>query len=499
MNLYIGIDLGTTMIKGIVMDDTGKILGSQAKESPMISRQPEWAEQSPELWWSTTLEILNLLGSKIDLSKVKGIGLSGQMHGLVTYDRSFTPLRRAIVWMDKRSSRQVEEILNKVSRVSLYKITGNPVFTGFLLPSLLWIKRNEPDVYKEIVKVSSPKDYLAYRLTGNLKTEPTDALATSAFDYRKNTWSGKILAAAGIPQTLFPEIIPTTTPFGMVTAKVAKITGVPAGTPVYGGSDQSMAALGNGLTGEGDTAIAVSTGGQFLVIAKKGHIDPKRRLHTLNHALPDIGLYMAATLSAGFSLKWFKNEITGYKDVPYPKFLDHIAGIPPGANGLFYLPYLAGERTPYFNANLRGAFIGLSHSHTRHDMVRAIIEGVAFSIRDCFNVFTDMRMPMKRVILSGGGVKDPIWRQIITDIINIPTSIISVSDHSPFGAAILSKFAQEEFKGLPEFYDQNIHTADYLYPNEKNAKIYSALFERYKKLSLYLNSHIYNPAKPLIP
>ncbi len=496
MNIYIGIDLGTTMLKGIAMDDTGKIVASFAKESPMITRKPEWAEQSPELWWSTTMEIINLLGTKINLSDVKGIGLSGQMHGLVTYDKAFTPLRRAIVWMDKRSNKEVESILNKVNRISLYKITGNPVFTGFLLPSLLWIKRKEPEVYSQIVKISSPKDYLAYRFTGNLKTEPTDALATAAFDYKKGVWSEKILRETGIPLSIFPEIIATTTPFGGLTSRVSKITGIPTGTPVYGGSDQSMAALGNGLTKEGDVAIAVSTGGQFLVIAKKGYIDPKRRLHTLNHALPDIGLYMAATLSAGFSLKWFKNDITSFKELTYPKFLDHIASIPPGSDGLFYLPYLAGERTPYFNPNLRGAFIGLSHSHTRHHMVRAIIEGVAFSIRDCFNVFTEMRMPMKRVILSGGGVKDPIWRQIITDVINMPTSIINVSDHSPFGAAILAKFAQEGFEHLPEFYEKNIHTADYLYPNEKNVKIFSSLFAKYKQLSLYLHKQIYSPAKP---
>lgn len=495
MSIYIGIDLGTTMLKGIAMDDSGKILASSAKETPMISRQTSWAEQSAELWWTTTLEILNLLGTKVNLKLVKGIGLSGQMHGLVAYDKTYTPLKRAIVWMDKRSSKEVEEILRLVGNTTLYKITGNPIFTGFLLPSLLWVKHNEPDIYRQIHKVSSPKDYLAYRLTGMLKTEPTDALATAAFDYRANTWSKKILAAVNIPEKLFPDIIPTTQSYGEVTPRISKISGIPIGTPVFGGSDQSMAALGNGLTKEGDVAIAISTGGQFLVIAKKGQIDPKRRLHTLNHALPDVGLYMAATLSAGFSLRWFKNEITGYKDMPYPKFLDHVAGIPPGANGLFYLPYIAGERTPYFNPNLRGAFIGLSHSHTRHDMTRAIIEGVAFSIRDCFNVFTEMNMPMKRVILSGGGVKDPEWRQIITDIINMPTSIISVSDHSPFGAAILSKFAQEDFKGLPEFYKNTIHTADYLYPNEKNATIYGSLFEQYKKLSVFLNKQIYTPAK----
>ncbi|OGG30499.1 xylulokinase [Candidatus Gottesmanbacteria bacterium RIFCSPLOWO2_01_FULL_46_9] len=488
MNVYVGLDLGTTMLKGIAMDDNGKILASYAKESPMVSRLPSWAEQSPELWWSTTLEILNLLGTKADLKMVKGIGISGQMHGLVAYDNKKTPLRRAIVWMDKRSSKEVEEILSKVGNISMYKITGNPIFTGFLLSSLLWIKRHEPDVYKQITQVSSPKDYVAYRLTGELKTEPTDALATGVFDYQKEIWSAKILKPLGISLDIFPPVIPTTQSYGGVTPRISKITGIPAGTPVFGGSDQSMAALGNGLVSKGDVAIAISTGGQFLVIGQKGHMDPKRRLHTLNHALPGVGLYMAATLSAGFSLKWFKNEVTGYRDMPYPKFLEAISHVPPGADGLFYLPYLAGERTPYFNPKLRGAFIGLSHAHTRAHLVRAIIEGVAFSMKDCLTVFEDMKMPMGRVILSGGGVKDPIWRQVITDVIDKQTETINVQDHSPFGAAILAKFAQEGFDGLPEFYKQTIQTVDYIYPNEKNVKIYEELFKTYKKHALYLNT-----------
>lgn len=487
MNIYLGLDLGTTMIKGIAMDDNGKILASVARENTLISRQPSWAEQSPELWWSSVLETLNLLGTKINSKNVKGIGLSGQMHGLVCYDEKYSPLRRAIVWMDKRSSQEVEDILRMVGNVSLYKITGNPIFTGFLLPSLLWIKRNEPDMYRQIKKLSSPKDYIAYKLTSVLKTEPTDALATAAFDYRKNTWSKKIIQAVDIDTAIFPDIMPTNQSYGGVSKRVAKITGIPEGTPVFGGSDQSMAALGSGLITEGQVAIAISTGGQFLVIGKKGLIDPKRRLHTLNHAIPEVGLYMAATLSAGFSLRWFKNEITGYRDMPYPKFLEHIGAIPPGSNDLFYLPFLAGERTPYFNPKLKGAFLGLSHAHTRTHLTRAILEGVAFSMRDCMNVFTDMHIPMKRVILSGGGVKDPIWRQIITDVIDMPTETINVQDHSPFGAAIFAKFAQEGFEKLPEFYERTIQTVDYLYPNEKNVKIYNSLFDQYKKHALSMD------------
>ncbi len=487
MSLYIGIDLGTTILKGLVMDDSGKILAIESKETPMISQQISWAEQSPELWWSNTLSIIQLLGTKVKLADVRGIGLSGQMHGLVTYDEKRAPLRRAIIWMDKRSSQEVEDILKAVGNTTMYKITGNPIFTGFLLASLLWVKRNEPALYARINKVSSPKDYLAYRLTGELKTEPTDALATGAFDYNKNTWSHKILNAVDIKQSIFPEVIPTVQPYGGVSKRIASITGLSEGIPVYGGSDQSMAALGSGLIENGQATIAVSTGGQCLVVAKKGFVDARRRLHTLNHALPGVGLYMAATLAAGFSLKWFKNDINRSVETTYPKYLEKMSTIAPGAEGIYYLPFLAGERTPYFNPSLRGAFIGLSHSHTRLHMTRAILEGVAFSIRDCMNVFADMKIAVKQTLLSGGGAKDAIWRQIITDVVDMPTMSINVQDHSPFGAAILAKFAQVEFDGLWEFYKKNIHTSDFMNPNEKHAAIYSNLYAQYKKHADYLN------------
>ncbi len=486
MDIYLGIDLGTTILKGIAMDDTGKILAVASKETPMITQQPSWAEQSPEPWWSNTLSIINLLGTKVNMKNVRGIGLSGQMHGLVAYDESMSPLRRAIVWMDKRSSQEVEDILSAIGHAAFYKITGNPIFTGFLLASLLWVKRHERAIYDKIAFVSSPKDYLAFKLTGELKTEPTDALATGAFDYNENTWSDKILEKVGIKKTIFPPIIATTDSYGGVTKRIAQFTGIPQGTPVFGGSDQSMAALGSGLIANGQATIAISTGGQFLVVAKKGQIDAKRRLHTLNHALPGVGLYMAATLTAGFSLKWFKNEINRATDVSYPKYLQEMDTIPPGSDGVFYLPFLAGERSPYFNSNLRAAFLGMSHSHNRLHLTRAILEGVAYSLRDCMNVFEDMHMNIDQTILSGGGAKDAIWRQILTNVINIPTMSINVQEHSPFGAAILAKFAQSGFENLPKFYEKIIQTSDYQYPNEKHVALYNSFYAQYKKHANYL-------------
>lgn len=482
MSYYLGIDLGTSSIKGLAIDDSGKVLATFLKGTPMVSPKSDWVEQSPEFWWSSVQEIINLLATKIDLKKVKGIGLSGQMHGLVTYDSHYSVLRRAIIWMDKRSSLQVDQILKQFKN-SFYKITGNPIFTGFLLPSLLWLKKNEPSLYKKIAQISSPKDYLAYKLTGNLQTEPTDALATAAFDYQKNTWSAKIINAFKLKASIFPPVNPTLTPYGQITPNVAKITRLPHGIPVYGASDQAMSAMGTGLIKEGQASIAISTGGQFLVTAPKGLIDPKRRLHTLNHALPKFGLYMAATLSAGFSLRWFKDMITEQKDVEFKKFTDGIANIEPGSNNLFFLPFLAGERTPYFNPNLRASFIGLTNTHKRIHLARAIIEGVSFSMRSCLEVFQELNLPVKKIILSGGGSQNPVWRQILTDVLNLPMKTINIQDHSPFGAAIFAKFAQEGIDKLPAFYKKVIQPIDYLYPNEVNVKKYAQLFHFYQKFA----------------
>lgn len=491
MAYYLGIDLGTSVIKGLAIDDAGQILASFSKETPLISRQPGWAEQSPEFWWSSTQEIINLLATKIDLSQVKGIGLSGQMHGLVTYDHDYRILRRAIIWMDKRSDQEVEQILAKF-RNSLYRITGNPIFTGFLLPSLLWLKKHETDLFKKIAKISSPKDYLAYKLTGNLSCEPTDALATAAFDYQKNCWSQKILKLFKLKASLFPQAKPTLEPYGTITEKITKITRLPYNTLVYGASDQAMSALGTGLVQPGQASVALSTGGQFLIVAKKGIIDPRRRLHTLNHALPQVGLYMAATLSAGFSLRWFKDMVCNQPEIDFKHFTAGVHQVPMGSDGLFFLPFLNGERTPYFNTNLRGSFIGLTNRHKRQHLIRAIMEGVAFSLKECLCVFQELKLPVNKVILSGGGSQNPVWRQILTDVLNLPMKTINISDHSPFGAAILTKFAQEGIDKLPGFYKKIIHPIDYLYPNENNIRVYRTLFKQYLSLAKSADSNYVN-------
>lgn len=484
---YLGIDLGTTVIKGVAINNKGKILADSFIDNETQNPHTNWVEQDPQIWWQKTLQIIETLSYKISPETVRGIGLSGQMHGLVMYDQHKNPTRDAIIWLDKRSEEQVEQIKKSIGETKIYRITGNPVFTGLLMPSLLWVMENELEIYDATEVISSPKDYLAAMLTGRVSTEPTDALATGGYDYQRDNWSEEIVGELGLRKEIFPKVNPTTKPYGEVTKEVFKLSRIPENTPVFGGSDQSMTALGIGLIKEQQAVIAISTGGQFLVVAQKGIVDEKRRLHTLNHVNPDVGLYMAATLSAGLSLRWFKNEFCGLPKMDYNGFLKGIESIPIGCDNLIFLPFLNGERTPYFNPNLRGGFFGLNQKHSKLHLARAIMEGVAFSMKQCLKVFEELNIPIGEIILSGGGSKSSVWCQIITDVIGIPTRTTNITDHSPYGAALLAKFAQEGLEKLPDFYRRKVQTIAHFEPSAKNRSKYEDNYNKYSGLAEYLN------------
>lgn len=487
-NVSIGLDVGTSVIKGVAVNGEGEILASHSLEHLTTNPQPGYAEQEPDGWWQSATEILQVLTSHIDPKSVRSVGLSGQMHGLVIYDGSGHPVRPAIPWLDQRSTGEVTTLRRTVGDAEIYEITGNPMYSGFLLPTLMWVMTHEPDARNRAHQVSSPKDFLAAMLTGHLSTEPTDALATGAFDYHTNNWSEKMIATAGVSTQLFPPIISTDTPYGTITEEAARETGLPAGIPVFGGSDQSMAAVGNGLIQEGQALVSISTGGQFLVVAPKGILDGRRRLHTLNHAKREVGLYMAATLSAGLSLRWFKNEVCKLLHISYDDFLKGVEDVAPGSNGLMFLPFLSGERTPYFNPNLKGGFIGLTREHTQLHMARAIMEGVAFSMRECMNVFTDLHIPIEELVISGGGGKSKAWRQIVTDVLEIPTITLNITDHSPFGAAIWARFADGNLGDMAEYLRRTIKKVDTVKPVKKRSTTYRRIFEAYKALADEMNT-----------
>ncbi len=500
MALYLGLDLGTSWLKATIIDDEGKIICQTAKEIHINTPSPGYAEEFPSEWWNTFCILLKTLSSRADFSQIRSVGLSGQMHGVVCYNSNNEVLRPAVIWADKRSASQVEQINGLIGTDKIYEITGNPVFTGFMLPSLLWLKNNDPELFRQIKLVSSPKDYISFRLTGNFFCEPSDALATGCFDYAKNDWSDEIINKFDLPRGLFPQIISTDKPYGNISKETSEMCGLPAGIPVFGGSDQSMAAMGCGLIEEGQSLLAVSTGGQFLVITKKGLLDRQKRLHTLNHAIKDISISMAATLSAGLSLKWFKQSIMQQMDSSYDSFIRDIEEIPPGSDGLIYMPFLAGERTPYFNPHLKGAFIGQSLEHNRLHFVRSIMEGVAFSFREGLETFKETGIEPTTILLSGGGTKNATWRQIITDVLNVPTQMINIEDHSPFGAAVFAKFASEQKintpegqKELGEFYRKTIAISHRLNPSPQTHALYDEIFKTYKSHAQYLNKLSHKP------
>lgn len=487
---FLGLDLGTSMLKATVIHATGRILAFEAQEIPIDSPSSGWAEEDPDMWYSVFGDLLSRIHKKVSLKDIRAVGLSGQMHGLVTYRNDFKPVRPAIIWADKRSAKEVEEIKHSLSDRYIYKTTGNPLSTGFLLPSLLWIKKHEKDIYKSVAHISSPKDYISYRLTGNLRCESSDALATGCYDYLHDTWATEMLKKLTITPELFPSVISSTSPYGLITTQASQALNIPSGIPVYGGSDQSMAALGSGIVSNGQALIAISTGGQFLVCAEKGVLDKQMRLHTLNHAIPNRGLYMAATLSAGLSLKWLKNNIFQEKQASYDSYTKNIHTLPIGSNGLYYFPYICGERTPYFNPYLRGAFIGLSLEHNQNHLIRAVMEGVSFSFREGLEIFDQLHLQVSAITISGGGSKNPIWCQMTADTINKPVSTISIDDHSPYGAAVHALFSSEKYTigQMKKFYTQNISVSHTYQPNKKNVTLYNKLFRNYRLHAQYLNT-----------
>ncbi|MCA9371645.1 xylulokinase [Candidatus Woesebacteria bacterium] len=487
MKTYLGLDLGTSVLKATVIDEKGSVLAHLAREITISQPKQNYAEESPQVWWETFKLLFTELNKTVPLCSIQGVGISGQMHGLVTLDKNKKPLRPAIIWADRRSEQEVQTILKKIPQNKMYSITGNPLFTGFMLPSLLWIQNHEKKLFRTIMHVCSPKDYIAFLLTGVLNSEPTDALATGVFDYKNNVWSQHILDHLEMPIDIFPHIIASANPYGIISSDASKETGLPENIPVFGASDQSMAALGAGLIRHGDALLAISTGGQFLVVSDDRVVDPKHRLHTLNHALTGKTIYMAATLSAGLSLKWFKTKVMNQIDSSYDHFIKEINDIPIGSDGLFFFPFLNGERTPYFNPNLRSAFIGQTLNHNNKHFIRAIMEGVAFSFREGLESFQELGIPIKNIILSGGGSKNPTWRSIVTNVLGLPTNMINIDDHSPYGAALFALQNTTKCR-LEDIYKNVIQATNKLSPNKELHAEYNKIYYQYKKIAAYLNT-----------
>ena len=440
MTYFLGIDVSTTATKALLIDERGGVAHAAAAEYAFETPHPQWSEQAPSLWWRGATESIRkaLAESGISGQDIAAAGLTGQMHGLVLLDGDGNVLRPAILWNDQRTSAECAEIVERTGRAELIARTGNDALTGFTAPKILWVRRHEPAVYEQVRHVLLPKDYVRFRLTGEYATDRAGAAGTLLLDVRARDWSSEVLEKLDIPRAWLPPTHEGPDVTGVISAEAAEATGLRAGTPVVaGGGDQSAQAVGVGAIREGIVALTLGTSGVVFASADQPFIDPEGRLHAFCHAAPDAWHLMGVMLSAGGSLRWYRDAF--FPNASWDDLLGPVQDAPPGAQGLLFLPYLTGERTPHADPLARGAFAGLTVRHDSRHMTRAVLEGVAFGLRDIFDLMRSAGLAsIDQVRISGGGARSALWRQILADVLETELATVNTTEGAAFGAALLA-------------------------------------------------------------
>ena len=461
MNEYVlGVDLGTSGTKTVLFDKQGRAIASASREYPLDQPRNGWAEQDPECWWQAAREtIRQVIGeSGVAPAQIRGLGISGQMHGLVLLDENGQVLRKAILWCDGRTQQECDEITRIVGRERLIRITANPALTGFTAGKVLWVRRHEPEIWKQVRHILLPKDYVRFRLTGEYGSEMSDASGTNLLDVPRRCWSGAMLDALDLDATLLPPLMESSDAAGTVTSRAAEETGLQPGTVVAAGAgDNAAAAVGTGVVTAGKAFATIGTSGVVFAHADQVQIDPKGRVHTFCAAVPGAYTVMSCTLAAGLSLKWFRDQFCQAEcqtaaqmgEDPYTLMSQEAAQSPIGANRLVYLPYLMGERSPLLDADARGAFIGLSGIHARRDLLRAVMEGVIYSMRQNLEVLRGMGIAPAEMRACGGGARSPFWRQMMADVFALPVQTVKNTEGPALGAAILGGVAAGMYADIP--------------------------------------------------
>jgi xylulokinase len=444
----LGIDVGTGGTRALIIDEQGRLLGAATAEHvPFASPQPGWSEQDPRDWWQAASQAIAgaLARARLGPDAITGIGFSGQMHGAVLLDDHDEVVRPALLWNDQRTAPQCTQITERIGQERLIDWVSNPALTGFTAPKLLWVREQEPSHWARVRSVMLPKDYVRFRLTGDRATDVADASGTLLFDVTHRRWSDEMTRALDIDPRILPKAYESPDVTGTVSAAGAHITGLRAGTPVVaGGGDQAAGAVGMGIVLPGVVSATIGTSGVVFAATDRPARDPHGRVHTFCHAVPGRWHVMGVTLAAGYSLRWFRDQLCAFpRDAadgidPYDVLTDEASRVPPGAEDLLWTPYLMGERTPHLDPHARAALVGLSAIHTRGHIVRAILEGVAFSLQDTFNIFAEMGVPVTQVRLGGGGAKSPLWRQIQADVYGHDVEIVEAEEGAAYGAAILA-------------------------------------------------------------
>jgi xylulokinase len=480
--MWLGIDVGTGGSRALLVDERGGVrAGYTALHEDMQMARPQWAEQRPQNWWDAVVEAIRGVLAKGGASgaDVKGIGLSGQMHGLVILDEAHEVIRPSLIWCDQRSQAQVDFVNARIGREKVLLYTANPVLTGFTLPKLLWVRDNEPANFERVRKMLLPKDYVRFRLTGEFATDVSDASGTSLFDVVKRRWSYEMMDGLELDRGILPRCYESSEVTGAITAEVAGLTGLKAGTPVVGGGgDQASSAVGNGIVEEGIVSCTLGTSGVVFAHMEKVAYDPAGRVHTFCHAVHDKWHVMGVTQGAGLSLQWFRNQLA--PGVEYAALTKEAAAAPAGAQGLFWLPYLMGERTPHLDATIRGGWVGLTARNTRADLIRAVIEGVSYSQRDCLDIIEELGVPVSDVRASGGGAKSAFWRGLLAAILNKRVVTLETQEGSAYGAALLALSGQ--YGSVPEVCRVAIKETGSVMPRADEAEFYSKAHRIYQSM-----------------
>ncbi len=483
-DVLVGIDIGTSSTKTVITRPDGTLLGAAAREYAVETPHPGWAEQDPETWVDAALDTMRraLAAANISADHVQAIGLSGQMHGTVCLDARGRALRPAIIWADQRSAAQVAEVEARIGREQLAAWTANPLATGFMLATWLWLREHEPDVAAATAHLLLPKDYVRYRLTGEIGAEPSDASSTLLFDTANRCWSAPLLDALALDARVLPPVAVSSAIAGVLLPEIAAATGLRASTPViYGGSDQAMQAVGHGVVAPGVLSSTIGTGGQLFAPIGRPAYDPQARLHCFCHVLPDMWHLESAILAAGLSLKWLRDNVI--PGLTYQDLADVAATIPPGAEGLFFQPYLAGERTPHMDPHARGSFVGLTLRHGRAHMARAVMEGVVFGMRQGLSLMLDLGVTPERIIASGGATQHPLWLQLEADMFNRPLYQTTTVEAAAVGAALLAGVGVGVYADVADAVAQAVRYADAVVtPDPENAARYALLADIFSAL-----------------
>ena len=491
----LGIDIGTGGTRALVIDQSGKVISSATEEhEPFASPQIGWAEQKPEDWWRATgVAVRKALGNAgMGGDAIACVGFSGQMHGAVMLDESDEVVRPALIWCDVRTEKQCDDFTAKVGAEKLIQLTCNPALPNFTLTKFLWVRENEPKNWRRVKSVMLPKDYVRFRLTGDRAIDMADASGTLLLDVAHRRWSKEILQAAEMDEALLPKLYESPDVCGQVSAAGAAATGLKAGTPVVAGAgDQAAGATGMGIVTPGAVSATIGTSGVVFAATDRPALDAKGRLHTFCHAVPGRWHVMGVTQAAGLSLRWFRDRFGAGADDgrdPYERLTAEAAKVPVGSDGLLWAPYLMGERTPHLDPNARGALIGLTASHTRGHVVRAILEGVAFSLRDSFTLFSEMNVPVTRIRLGGGGARSPLWRQIQADVYGHEVEIVEAEEGAAYGAAILAGVGAKVWSSVDAACNDIVRVAQTVAPNAHSVSVLNDSYAAYRRMYPALKS-----------